>query len=229
MIRVPTLILHRVGDRTIGVEQGRYIADHMPSAKYIELDGIDHIPFVGDADAVVGEIEEFLTGVRPAPEPNRVLATILFTDIVGSTELAATLGDHRWRELRENHHAIVRHSLAHFRGKEIETAGDSFLATFDGPARGIRCALAASAAVRQLGIHIRAGLHTGEVELSGQRVGGLAVHIGARVTALAAPSEILASSTVKDLVAGSGIQFSDRGLHVLKGVPGEWRLFAVNH
>lgn len=227
-IRVPTLILHRVGDRTIRVEHGRYLASRIPGAKYVELEGIDHIPFVGDADGVIDEIEEFLTGVRPAPEPDRMLATILFTDIVGSTEMAAALGDYRFRDLLERHHAIVRHEIARHRGNEVDTTGDGFLATFDGPARAIRCALAASDAVRPLGIEIRAGLHTGEVELIDNKVGGLAVHIGARVAALAGPSQVLVSSTVKDLVAGSGIQFSDRGSFVLKGVPGEWHLFVVD-
>jgi class 3 adenylate cyclase len=226
-IRIPTLILQRRGDRTVRVEHGRYLAEHIPGAKYVELEGIDHIPFIGDADSVLGHIEEFLTGVRPVPEPDRVLATVLFTDIVGSTERAAALGDRRWRELRDTHHAIVRRELARYRGREVETAGDSFLATFDGPARAIRCALTVRDAVRQLGIEIRAGLHTGEVELMDDKVGGLAVHIGARVAAQAGASEVLVSSTVKDLVAGSGIQFSDRGTFALKGVPGEWNLFAV--
>jgi class 3 adenylate cyclase len=226
-IRTATLILHRVGDRTIRIEHGRYLAAHIPGAKYVELDGIDHIPFVGDADSVIAEIEEFLTGARPVAEPDRVLATILFTDIVGSTEHAAALGDHRWRDLLEQHHAIIRREIARFRGKEEGTAGDSFLATFDGPARGVRCALAAIGAVRQLGLEIRAGLHTGEVELLHGNVGGLAVHIGARVAAQAAANQVLVSSTVKDLMAGSGIQFVDEGSRTLKGVPGEWHLYAV--
>jgi len=226
-IRVPTLILHREGDRTIRVEHGRYLAENIPGAKMVELDGVDHIPFVGDADGVVDEIEEFLTGVRPAPEHDRILATILFTDIVGSTEMAANIGDYRFRDLLERHHAIIRHELARYRGNEVETTGDGFLATFDGPARAIRSALAAIDAVRPLGIEIRAGLHTGEVELIDNKVGGLAVHIGARVAALASASQVLVSSTVRDLVAGSGIQFQDQGAFALKGVPGEWRLFAV--
>lgn len=226
-IRVPTLILHRRDDRTIDVEHGRYLASHIPGAKYVELDGMDHIPFVGDADRVIQEIQEFLTGARPASEPDRMLATILFTDIVGSTERAAAIGDHRFRDLLEQHHAIVRREFVRYRGNEVETTGDGFLATFDGPARGIRCALAAGDAVRQLGIEIRAGLHTGEVEVIDNQVGGLAVHIGARVAALAGPSQVLVSGTVKDLVVGSGIRFADRGSHLLKGVPGEWHLFAV--
>jgi len=226
-IRVPTLILHRSGDRMIQVEHGHYLAAHIPGAKYVELEGVDHIPFVGDADSVIAQIEEFLTGVRPMPEPDRVLLTVLFTDIVDSTHRISEIGDRRWRELLANHHALIRRELSRYRGREVGTAGDSFLATFDGPARAVRCAQSAGDAVRQLGMEIRAGLHTGEVELMGETVGGMAVHIGARVSALARANEVLVSSTVKDLVAGSGLQFEDRGTHMLKGVPGEWHLFAV--
>ena len=226
-IRVPTLILHRTGERLTRVEQARYMAERIPGAKLVELPGMDHTPYAGDADAIADEVEEFLTGVRHRAEPDRVLATVLFTDIAGSTERAVALGDHRWRELLETHHTLVRRELARFRGREIDTAGDGFLATFDGPARAIRCACAAGDAVRQIGIEIRAGLHTGECEVMGDRVGGIAVHIGARVAALAAPGEVLVSSTVKDLVAGSGLEFEDRGTHLLKGIPGEWRLFSV--
>lgn len=226
-IRVPTLILHRTGDRTIPLAHGRYLAAHIPGAKFVELEGIDHVPFVGDADSVIAQLEEFLTGVRPLPEPDRVLSTVLFTDIVNSTNRLSEIGDKRWRELLENHNALIRRELARYRGREVSTAGDSFLATFDGPARAVRCALSAGEAVRQLGMQIRAGLHTGEIELMGENVGGMAVHIGARVAALAGANEVLVSSTVKDLVAGSGLQFADRGSHVLKGVPGEWHLFAV--
>ena len=225
-IRVPTLVLHRTGD-SISVDQGRYIAEQIPGAKYVELPGTDHLPAAGDFNALVDEIEEFLTGVRPVPESDRVLATVLFTDIVGSTERAATLGDRAWRALLDTHHGIVRRELERHRGREVGTAGDGFLATFDGPARAIRCAAAIRDGVRSLGIQIRAGLHTGECELMGDDVGGIAVHIGARVMATATPSEVLVSSTVKDLVAGSGLRFVDRGVHGLKGVPGEWRLFAV--
>jgi class 3 adenylate cyclase len=182
---------------------------------------------VGDHESIVGEIEEFLTGVRHAPELDRMLATVMFTDIVGSTERAAAEGDARWRDLLASHHSVMRQELARFRGREIDTAGDGFFATFDGPARAIRCACAAVSSVRKLGLEIRAGLHTGECELMGDRVGGIAVHIGARVAGLAAPGEVLVSSTVKDLVAGSGLRFVDRGTHVLKGVPGEWRLFGI--
>jgi class 3 adenylate cyclase/pimeloyl-ACP methyl ester carboxylesterase len=226
-IRVPTLVLHRTGDVTVDVEAGRYQAAHIPGATYVELPGVDHLPFVGDAEAVLDEIEEFLTGARPVAEPDRVLATVLFTDVVGSTELAARLGDRRWRDLLDAHHAAVRRQLARFRGREVKTVGDGFLATFDGPARAIRCADAIRASVRTLGLEVRAGLHTGEVELIGDDVGGIAIHVGARVAALAGPGEVLVSSTVKDLVAGSGLRFEDRGTHRLKGVPEGWRLFAV--
>jgi class 3 adenylate cyclase len=226
-IRVPTLVVHRIGDKTTRIEGGRYLAQHIPGAKLVEVSGIDHFPWVGDTDAILDEVEQFVTGTRRGAESDRILATVLFTDIVGSTERAAALGDRRWRSLLENHHRLVRTELGRYRGREIDTAGDSFLATFDGPARGIRCAHAITAGVRQLGIDVRAGLHTGECELMGDNVGGIAVHIGARVAAAAGAGEVLVSSTVKDLVAGSGIGFADRGTHVLKGVPGEWRLFAA--
>ena len=226
-IRVPTLVLHRSGDRHIRVGHGRYLAEHIPGAKYVELPGEDHVFFVGDTEAMLGEIEEFLTGVRPVPEIDRVLATVLFTDIVGSTERAATLGDRAWRALLDSHHGIVRRELERHRGREVKTMGDGFLATFDGPARAVRCACAIRDGVRPFGIEIRAGLHTGECELMGEDVGGIAVHIGARVAGSAGPGEVVVSSTVKDLVAGSGLRFADRGMHSLHGVPGDWRLFAV--
>ncbi len=226
MIRVRTLVIHRSED-FIPVEGGRYIAEEIKGARYVELPGPDHLPWVGDAEAILDEVEEFLTGARHGPEPDRMLATVLFTDVVGSTERAAALGDRRWRELLDAHHALVRGELERFRGREINTAGDSFLATFDGPTRAIRCAEAIAEEVRTLGIEIRAGLHTGECELSGEQVRGLALHVGARIAAQAGPGEILISSTVRDLVVGSGIEFADRGIHALKGVPGEWRLFAV--
>ena len=226
-IRVPTLILHRTGDQALPVMDSRYMAEQIPGAKYVELPGMDHVWFVGDADAILNEVQEFLTGVRPAPEPDRVLATVLFTDIVGSTQRAAELGDRRWRDLLDSYYALSRRELGRFRGREIKTMGDGFLATFDGPARGIRCACAISDSVGQLGLAIRAGLHTGECEMMGDDVGGIAVHIGARVATEATAGEVLVSSTVKDLVAGSGLQFEDRGSHALKGVPEEWRLFAV--
>jgi pimeloyl-ACP methyl ester carboxylesterase len=226
-IRVPTLILHSVGDRALDVRGSRYMADRIAGARLVELPGSDHVPWGEDADAIVDEIEEFLTGVRHGPEPDRVLATILFTDIVGSTEHAAALGDRRWRDLLEGHRDLVRRELGRFRGREIDTAGDGFLATFDGPARGVRCARAVTDGVRALGLEVRAGLHTGEVEILGARVSGLAVHIGARIAAAAGPGEVLVSSTVKDLVAGSGLHFQDRGVQTLKGVPGEWHIYAV--
>ena len=226
-IRVPTLVLHCTGDRAVNVENGRYLGRHIPNAKYVELPGADHFPYVGDTEAILAEIEEFLTGARHAPEADRVLATVLFTDIVGSTTHAAGIGDQRWRDLLGSYQALVRRELARSRGREVKTLGDGFLATFDGPARAIRCACAIRDSVRPLGIEIRAGLHTGECELMDDDVGGIAVHIGARVAASAAPGEVLVSSTVKDLVAGSGLRFADRGTHHLHGVPGEWRLFAV--
>ena len=226
-IRVPSLVIHRSGDVGQPVEDGRYLGEHIPNAKYIELPGIDHLPWVGDADAILDEIEEFLTGVRQPLEHNRMLATILFTDIVGSTERAHELGDRKWLELLDQHNALVRKELTRFRGVEMDTTGDGFFATFDGPARAIRCALAISDNVQQLGVQIRAGLHTGECELMGNKVGGIAVHIGARVMAHSGANEVLVSSTVKDLVAGSGIKFVERGVHELKGVPDEWHLYAV--
>jgi len=231
-IRVPTLVLHRTGDRYVPVDVSRFVAEQIPGALYHELDGIDHIPWVGDPDAVVVAVREFVERIwRERPweeiEPDRVLATVLFTDIVGSTERAMTLGNARWRELLHEHHSRVRGQIARFRGREIDTAGDGFFASFDGPARAIRCAGAVRDAVAELGIEIRAGLHAGECELIDGKVGGVVVHIGARVAAEAEPDEILVSGTVKDLVAGSGIQFEDRGLRTLKGV-GEWHLYAVS-
>jgi pimeloyl-ACP methyl ester carboxylesterase len=227
-IRVPTLVLHRTGDVTVDVEAGRYQAAHIPGARYVELPGVDHLPFVGDAEPILAEIEEFLTGVRPVAEPDRVLATVLFTDIVDSTKRAAALGDRRWRELLEAHHAATRRELERHRGREVKTLGDGFLAVFDGPARAVRCAEAIAGAVRTLGLEVRAGLHTGECEVMGDDLGGLAVHIAARVAALAGPGEVLVSSTVKDLVAGSGLRFDDRGAQVLKGIPSQWRLFSLS-
>jgi class 3 adenylate cyclase len=227
IIGVPTLVLHRTGDPQIKVEHGRYVAAQITGAKYLELPGVDHSPWAGDTDALLDEIEEFLTGVRHGPEPDRVLVTVLFTDIVGATERAAELGDRRWRELIAHHHSVVRQHLEHFRGREIDTAGDGFLAAFDGPARAVRAAGAIGDALRPLGLRIRAGLHTGECEVIAGKLGGIAVHIGARVAAIAAPDEVLVSSTVRDLVAGSGLRFQDRGVQNLRGVPGEWRLFAA--
>jgi pimeloyl-ACP methyl ester carboxylesterase/class 3 adenylate cyclase len=230
-IRIPTLVVHRKGDRHVPVEVSRFVAEQIPGAVYQELEGIDHIPWVGDPEGVLKAVREFVERIwRERPweevEPDRVLATVLFTDIVGSTERAMKLGNAGWSELLHEHHSRVRGQLARFRGNEIDTAGDGFFASFDGPARAIRCARAVRDAVAELGIEIRAGLHAGECELLDGKVGGIAVHIGARVAAEAAPGEILVSGTVKDLVAGSGIQFEDRGIHTLKGV-GEWHLFAV--
>jgi class 3 adenylate cyclase len=226
-IRVPTLVLHTSGDQAIDIGASRHMAEHVPGAKFVELAGIDHVPWGDSADRIVDEIEEFLTGVRHGPEPDRVLATVLFTDIVGSTARAAAMGDRRWRNVLEQHHAVVRRELGRFRGREIDNAGDGFLATFDGPARGVRCARAVTESVHALGLQVRAGLHTGEIELVDDKVSGLAVHIGARVAEAAGPDEVLVSSTVKDLVAGSGLRFQDRGPQLLKGVPGEWHLFAL--
>jgi pimeloyl-ACP methyl ester carboxylesterase len=224
-IRVPTLVLHRTGDRDSRVEEGRYLAEHIPGARFVELPGDDHFVSI-DPDQILDEVEEFLTGARPAPEPDRVLATVLFTDIVGSTEQAAQLGDRRWRDLLERYQTLAQREVERFRGRAIDTAGDGMFATFDGPARGIRCARAVDSSARELGIHVRAGLHTGEWELMGDKVAGVAVHTGARIMAQAQPGEILVSSTVRDLVAGSGIEFEDRGEHELKGV-GCWRLYSV--
>jgi pimeloyl-ACP methyl ester carboxylesterase len=225
-VRVPTLVLHAAGD-FFPPAISRYFADHIAGARFTELEDMDHYPWFGSTDRLVAEVEEFLTGARPEPEADRVLATVLFTDIVDSTARAAELGDRGWRDLLERHHAAVRRQLQHFSGREIDTAGDGFLASFDGPARAIRCAAAIRDALAGVGISIRAGLHTGECERMGEQLAGIAVHTGARVAALAGASEILVSSTVKDLVAGSGLAFDDRGVHALKGVPGEWRLFAA--
>ena len=227
LIQAPTLVLHRAGDRIVPADQGRYLGQAIPNARFVELPGNDHIPFVGDADAIVDEVQEFLTGVRPIPDTERVLATVLFTDIVGSTERAAALGDRSWRELLQQHHALVRSELERFRGVEIDTAGDGFMASFDGPARAIRCACAIQDAVSQLRLEIRAGVHTGECERIGDKLSGIAVHIAARVAGTAGPGQVLVSQTVRDLVAGSGIEFEDRGEHELKGVSETWRLFAV--
>ncbi len=227
-IRVPTLILHRAGDELVPVRAGRYLAEHIPGAKYAEIPGTDHM--VADQetqDIIADQIQEFITGERRRLEPDRVVATVMFTDIVGSTQRAAEVGDGRWRELRGSWHSVMRKELAVFRGREVDTAGDGLLATFDGPARAIRCACSVRERVHALGLQVRTGLHTGECEVVGDGVVGIAVHIGARIAAMAGPDEVLVSSTVRDLVAGSGLKFVDRGTHSLKGVPGDWRLFVV--
>jgi len=226
-IRVPTLVLHRAGNRFVRVEHGRYLGRAIPGAKYVELPGEDALYFAGDVDGMVDEIEEFLTGAKAEAQADRVLATVLFTDLVESTKRAADMGDRKWRDLLDRHDEVVRRQLARFRGREVVTTGDGFLATFDGPARAINCAREIGSEVHRLGVDVRAGLHTGEVQLRGDDVSGIAVHLAARVMGLAAAGEVLASSTVKDLVVGSGIEFDDRGSHELKGVPGEWRLYAV--
>lgn len=225
-IRIPTLILHSEGDRVCHVENGRFLAREIPGARYVELPGSDHLPWF-DPDPVIGEIREFLTGYRVPVTSDRVLATVLFTDVVGSTNKAAELGDKRWRELLESHNAVVRDQLVRYRGVEVNTAGDGFLATFDGPARAIRCAQEIGRRTRPLGIDVRAGVHTGEVERVGDDIAGIAVHIGARIADQAGPGEVMTSGTVRDLVAGSGLNFEDQGVRELRGVPGEWRTFAV--
>jgi pimeloyl-ACP methyl ester carboxylesterase len=224
-VRIPTLVLHRK-DEAIPVEYARETAAKIPTARLVELDGIDHWPSVGDIEAITGEVEQFLTGQRHEHVADRVLATVMFTDIVDSTRRAAELGDRRWRELLQRHDEITRAEIARFQGREVKHTGDGFLATFDGPTRAVRCATTLTERMPELGIDVRGGLHTGECELRGDDIGGIAVHIGARVAALAQPREVLVSSTVKDLVNGSGITFQDRGAHALKGVPGEWKLFA---
>jgi pimeloyl-ACP methyl ester carboxylesterase len=226
-IRVPTLILHSVDDQVCHVENARYLARTIPGARYVELPGGDHMMYAELADPAIAEIREFLTGVREGPEPERLLATVLFTDLVGSTERAGELGDKRWRELLERHHQAVRRELTRFSGREIDTAGDGFLAAFDGPARAIRCAKAVVSAIDELGLAVRAGVHTGECEVLGDKLAGLAVHVGARVAAQAGPGEVLVSSTVRDLIAGSGIELEDRGLYALKGIDEERRLYAA--
>jgi class 3 adenylate cyclase len=224
-IKVPTLVTHITGDRLVPVELGREVASLIADARFVEYEGED--AYAWAEMPAIDDIEEFLTGRRADPEVDRVLATVMFTDIVGSTEAAARLGDQRWREVLGDHHNAVRAELGRWRGNEVKTIGDGFLVTFDGPARAVRCAEAIRASVRSLGLELRAGLHTGECELVGNDVAGIAVHIGARVMSEAAPGEILASSTVKDLVVGSGLQFTDRGLHALRGLPEQWRLYAL--
>jgi class 3 adenylate cyclase len=226
-IKAPTLVMNRTGDPVAIAAAARDMAARIPGARYIEYPGNSHSAMLDDMDVILADVQEFITGERPVESADRVLATVMFVDIAGSTERAVQLGDAAWRGLLNSYYAIVRRALARHRGKEANTAGDGILATFDGPARAVRCALEIAQGVKQLGIDIRAGVHIGECELMGDNIGGLAVHIGARIMAEAAPGEVLASGTVKDLVAGSGLSFSDRGAHVLKGVPDQWRLYAA--
>jgi len=224
-IRVPTLVMHRTGDLALDVGGSRYMAQQIPGARFVEYPGVDHLPWTSDPEPVLGDIEQFVTGVRHAPEPDRVLATVMFADIVDSTQRAAAIGDRAWTQELQEFYGLARRQLERFRGREIDTAGDGYFATFDGPARAVRCAQNLTREVSQLGLTMRAGLHTGEVEVIGEKVGGIAVHIGARIAGHAGPGEVVVSNTVKDLVAGSGLQFEDRGVRPLKGVPGEWHLF----
>ena len=226
-VHTPALVLHRRHDRLVNVGHGRWLAEHMPNARFVELPGRDHAVWFEKPELAFAEVQEFLTGARYQPEPDRILATVLLTDIVDSTRMAAELGDTRWRELLVRHAGTVSKALARFGGREVKSTGDGFLATFDGPARAIRCARAILDSSEEQGIRVRAGLHTGECEVMGDDIGGIAVHIAARVSALAGPSEVLVSRTVKDLVAGSGLEFADRGTHRLKGVPGTWALYAA--
>jgi class 3 adenylate cyclase len=231
LIQVPTLVMHRAQLEVVDVRSSRYLAAQIPGARLVELPGRDFAPQVGDPDRLFAELEQFVAEVAEGKawqgQPDRVLATVLFTDIVGSSERAAALGDRAWRELLERHHDAIRRQLGRFRGQEVDTAGDGFFATFDGPARAIQCACAVRDDLGELGLEVRSGLHTGECERVGEKVAGIAVHIGARVAAVARPGEVLVSRTVKDLVAGSGIELDDRGEHELKGIPGGWQLFAV--
>jgi class 3 adenylate cyclase len=227
-VQAPTLVLHRRHDRLVDVRNGRWLAEHLPNARLVELPGSDHILWYEHPELALAEVQEFLTGTHYTPEPERTLATVVFTDIVDSTSTAAEFGDRRWREVLERHQRTVRAALGRFGGREIKSIGDGFLATFDGPARAIRCAREILDSSEELGIRVRAGVHTGEIEVMGDDIGGIAVHIAARVSTLAGPSEVLVSRTVKDLVAGSGIAFSDRGAHTLKGVPDTWQLYAAD-
>jgi class 3 adenylate cyclase len=227
LIQAPTLVLHRRGDRAVNYRAARWLAEQIGGSRYVELEGDDHFPWVGDSNAALEAIEEFLTGVRPAPAPERVLGTVLFTDIVDSTRLATEMGDRRWRDLLEEHQKLVRARLEQFVGREVKTTGDGFLAIFDGPTRAVECARAIVDDMSSLGIEVRAGMHTGEVELMGEDIGGIAVHVAARISALAGAGEVLASRTVRDLVTGSGIDFDSFGRHSLKGVPDDWEIYRV--
>ena len=226
-IRVPTLVLHRTGDLMLSVEGARRLAAGIPGARFVELPGSDHLFWAGETDLLADELQEFVTGSRPDVEADRVLATVLFTDIVASTQLASDLGDRRWRALLEDHEQRARQEIARFRGREVKTLGDGFLATFDGPARAVRCAMSVAEAVKPLGVRVRSGVHTGEIEVKGDDIAGIAVHIAARVASLADGGQVLVSSTVRDLVAGSGLAFAEWGVQALKGVPEPLRLYAV--
>ena len=226
-VEAPALLVYRVADRDVNIEEARYIASKMPNAKLVELPGSDHLFWAGDPEPMLQEIEEFVTGIRGSAEPDRIVATVLFTDIVGSTELAASIGDQKWRDLLQRHDAVVREGLTRWRGTEVKTTGDGFLATFDSPTQAIRFGTGLPAAMHPLGIEVRCGLHTGEMEIVDNDVAGLAVHIAARISALAGPSQVFVSRTVKDLVAGSGIDMASRGAHTLKGVPDQWEVFEV--
>ncbi len=227
-ISTPTLVLNRTGNRVVSTELSREVASMIPNARYVELPGTDHLVYSEDIGRVVDEIQEFITGARSGSDPDRTLATLLFTDIVDSTNLAATLGDRRWRDVLDRHHAILRAEVERFGGRQVNTTGDGIFAAFGAPRNAVRCAMAAAAAVPSLGIQIRAGVHTGEVEVRGEDLGGLAVHIAARIAAQASPGEVLVSSTVRELMAGSELRFDDRGERRIKGVPGLWRLFAAS-
>jgi len=226
-VGVPTLVLHQRGDNFVPVELTKDMADRIPEARFVELTGTDHLFWFGDPTETVDAVVEFVTGTRPQPDVDRVLSTVLFADIVASTERAAQLGDRRWRDLLDSYYAAAEDEIKQFRGRRVKTLGDGILATFDGPARAVRCAQGLTAKTRALGLELRSGIHTGEIEMMGEDVGGIAVHISSRVTDQAGAGEIVVSSTVKDLVAGSGIEFEERGSHELKGVPGRWNLFAV--
>jgi len=228
-VRVPTLVLHRIGDRLVQLEASRDLAARIPGARFVALPGEDHVPWVGDTSPLIGEVEEFLTGIRHGPEEDRVLATVLFTDIVSSTERAGEMGDRSWKDLLDAHDDVTRRQVERFRGRVVKFTGDGVLATFDGPARAVRCATSLRDAVADLGVEVRAGLHTGEIEVRGEDIGGIAVHIAQRMCSAAASREIVTTSTVKDLVAGSGLSFADRGLQTLRGVPDKWHAFTVTN
>ena len=228
-INVPALIIHAEGDKVISLPNGEYLAKHIPNARLVVVKTEDHLPFIGKSTEILEEVEEFVTGIKAERNIGRVLSTLMFTDIVDSTKMAQELGDQNWSDLLETHDSIIRHELSVYRGREIDTAGDSFFASFDGPARGLRCAQAINESIKEIGLSVRVGIHTGECELRGDSLAGIAVHIAARISALAGPEQILVSRTVKDLVAGSGIEFNDYGSYNLKGVSDQWNLFEVSN